>query len=67
MGITLAIRMVPPSVLAECRARAQEVISQSKPVNRIAGAVIVVIWIALAGLAVAYYCAFVSVSSASRR
>ena len=50
MGITSAIRMVPPSVLAECRARAQEVISQSKPVNRIAGAVIVVIWIALAAL-----------------
>jgi uncharacterized membrane protein YkvA (DUF1232 family) len=50
MGITLAIRMVPPSVLAECRARAQEVMSQDKPVNRIAGAVIVVIWIALAAL-----------------
>ena len=50
MGIALAIRMVPPSVLAECRARAQEVMSQGKPVNRIAGAVIVVIWIALAAL-----------------
>jgi uncharacterized membrane protein YkvA (DUF1232 family) len=50
MGITLAMRMVPPSVLAECRARAQEVMSQGKPVNRIAGAVIVVIWIALAAL-----------------
>lgn len=50
MGIALAIRMVPPSVLAECRARAQEVMSQGKPVSRIAGAVIVVIWIALAGL-----------------
>ena len=47
MGI---MRMVPPSVLAECRARAQEVMSQGKPVNRIAGAVIVVIWIALAAL-----------------
>ena len=50
MGITLAMRMVPPSVLAECRARAREVMSQGKPVNRIAGAVIVVIWIALAAL-----------------
>jgi uncharacterized membrane protein YkvA (DUF1232 family) len=50
LGITLAIRMVPPSVLAECRGRAQEVMSQGKPVNRIAGAVIVVIWIALAAL-----------------
>jgi hypothetical protein len=50
MGIALAIRMVPPSVLAECRARAQEVMSQGKPVSRIAGAVIVVIWIAVAAL-----------------
>ena len=50
MGIALAIRMVPPSVLAECRARAQEVMSHGKPVSRIAGAVIVLIWIALAAL-----------------
>ncbi len=45
MGIALAVRMVPPSVLTECRARAQEVVSQGKPMSRIAGAVIVVIWI----------------------
>ena len=50
MGIALAIRMVPPSVLAECRARTHKVMSQGKPVSRIAGAVIVVIWIALAAL-----------------
>ena len=62
MGIALAIRMVPPSVLTECRARAQEVMSQGKPVSRIAGAVIIVIWIALAALfAVWAYKAFVSV------
>jgi hypothetical protein len=54
MGIALAIRMVPPSVLTECRARAQEVMSQGKPVSRIAGAVIVVIWIALAALLAAW-------------
>lgn len=61
IGIALAIRMVPSSVLAECRARAQEVMSQGKPVNRIAGAVIVVIWIALTALfAVWAYDTFVS-------
>jgi uncharacterized membrane protein YkvA (DUF1232 family) len=49
VGVALAIKMVPPSVLAECRARAHEVMSQG-PVNRIAGAVIVVIWIALSAL-----------------
>ena len=54
MGIALAIRMVPPSVLTECRARAQEVMSQGKPVSSTAGAVIVVIWIALAALIAAW-------------
>jgi uncharacterized membrane protein YkvA (DUF1232 family) len=61
MGIALAIRMVPPAVLAECRARAQDVMFQGKPVSRIAGAVIVVVWIALAALfAVWVYEMFVS-------
>jgi uncharacterized membrane protein YkvA (DUF1232 family) len=61
IGIALTIRMVPSSVLAECRARAQEVMSQGKPANRIAGAVIVVIWIALTALfAVWAYETFVS-------
>ena len=61
MGIALAIRMVPPAVLAECRTRAQEVMAQGKPVNRIAGGIIVVIWIIAAALcAVWVYEMFVS-------
>jgi uncharacterized membrane protein YkvA (DUF1232 family) len=61
MGIALAIRIVPPAVLAECRARAQDVMSQGKPASLIAGAIIVVIWIALAALfAVWVYEMFVS-------
>ena len=47
LGIWLAIRLVPADVLAECRARAQE---RRKLVSRAAGAVIVAIWLALAGL-----------------
>src|SRR4029453_2053382 len=39
IGIALGIGMVPSSVLAECRARAQEVMSKGKRVNRISGAV----------------------------
>jgi uncharacterized membrane protein YkvA (DUF1232 family) len=50
LGIALAIRMVPASVLAECRVRAQETIQNGKPVSRVAGAVIVVIWLMLAVL-----------------
>lgn len=54
MGIALAIKLVPDSVLAECRARAQETIQNGKPVSRAAGAVVVVIWLVLAGLCVVW-------------
>lgn len=50
LGITLAIKMVPHSVLAECRARAQETMQNGKPVSRVAGIVIIVIWLLLAAL-----------------
>jgi uncharacterized membrane protein YkvA (DUF1232 family) len=60
LSITLAIKMIPDSVLAECRARAQETIQNGKPGSRVAGAVIVVIWLLLAALcAVWVYEAFV--------
>jgi uncharacterized membrane protein YkvA (DUF1232 family) len=54
MGIALAIKLVPHSVLAECRARAQETIRNGKPVSRVAGAVIVVIWLVLAALCIVW-------------
>ena len=54
MGIALAMRLVPHSVLAECRARAQETIPNGKPVSRAAGAVIVVIWLVLAALCIVW-------------
>ncbi len=50
MGIALAIKLIPHSVLADCRARAIENIQNEKPVSRVAGAVIVVIWLLLAAL-----------------
>ena len=50
IGITLAIRMIPPAVLTECRARAQESMAGGKPVSRAAAAVIVGIWLLLAAL-----------------
>ncbi len=50
LGIALALRMIPPQVMAECRARADEELARAKPVS-IAGAVfIVIVWIALATL-----------------
>lgn len=50
LAITLAIKLVPHAVLADCRARAQQALQTGKPVSRVAGAVIVVIWLVLAGL-----------------
>jgi hypothetical protein len=50
LGIVVAIRLVPPDVLAECRLRAQEAAANGKPVNRIAAAVIIGIWVLLAAL-----------------
>jgi len=61
LGIALAVKMVPSSVLTECRARAQEVVLNGKPTSRLAAAVIVLVWIALATLCVLWaYKAFVS-------
>ena len=48
LGVALAIKMIPPIVLAECRAKAREVMKQSRPVNRIAAAIIIAIWFLLA-------------------
>lgn len=50
LGVALAIRMIPPHVLAECRERARE--AKDRPVNRVAAVVVVVVWLALAVLAV---------------
>jgi hypothetical protein len=38
--------------MEECRARAKEVIAQGKPVNRVAAAVIIAIWLLLAALGI---------------
>ena len=54
IGIVLAKRMIPPGVLAECRARAHQVAADGRPVSRIAGCVVVLIWVGLAALAVVW-------------
>jgi uncharacterized membrane protein YkvA (DUF1232 family) len=51
LGILLAVRLIPPAVMAECRAAAQAQMQSDKPVNWIAAGVIIVIWLLLAGWA----------------
>ena len=48
LGIALAIRMIPPEVMADCRDKAAEVSREDQPANWAAAALIALIWIALA-------------------
>jgi len=54
LGITLAIKLIPHSVLTACRAQAQETIKNGKPISWVAGAVIVVVWLVLAALCIVW-------------
>lgn len=47
LGISLAIKMIPRHVLNECRTSAKKTMQGREPVSRIAGAVIIVIWLLL--------------------
>ncbi len=51
LGAFLAVKMIPAQVMLESREKAKAVIAQGKPVNKIAAAVIVMIWIGLAAIA----------------
>lgn len=48
LGITLALKLIPKSVLEDCRAKANEIKQQGKPKNYIMAMVFVLIWILLA-------------------
>jgi uncharacterized membrane protein YkvA (DUF1232 family) len=47
-GIALVVKMIPESVLVDCRARAQT--ASEKPTDRRGAAVIVAVWLAAAAL-----------------
>ena len=50
LGVALAIKMIPPPVLAECREKARN--AKDRPVSKVAAVVVVVVWFTLAALAV---------------
>jgi uncharacterized membrane protein YkvA (DUF1232 family) len=52
LGIWLALKLIPPEVMAEAREGAQRAMAAGKPVNRAAAVVVVSIWLLLAALAV---------------
>jgi uncharacterized membrane protein YkvA (DUF1232 family) len=51
LGVTLALKMIPPEVLAECREKARETMPKM-PVNRTAAVVIIAVWVALAAFTI---------------
>jgi uncharacterized membrane protein YkvA (DUF1232 family) len=52
LGIALAMKMIPQTVLTECREKAQTTMNQNKPTNWVAAGIIVVIWFLLLVLAI---------------
>ncbi len=52
LGIFLALKMMPAEVMAESREKAAKAIAEGKPVNKVAAAVIIFVWLILAALAV---------------
>lgn len=50
LGIVLALRMIPASVMAECRQRAAEALREGRPTNWLAAGAIVAVWIVFAAL-----------------
>jgi uncharacterized membrane protein YkvA (DUF1232 family) len=51
LGIFLALKMIPPEVMRECRLQSADVMAQGNPVSRVAAVVIVLVWVVCAALA----------------
>jgi uncharacterized membrane protein YkvA (DUF1232 family) len=54
LGIALVIKMIPDEIMGECRKRAQTAVAVERSEGRIAGGIIILIWIVLAALGVAW-------------
>ena len=48
IGVFLVVKMIPAQVLEESREQARALVAKGKPVNKVAAAVIIGIWIGLA-------------------
>lgn len=50
LGVALVIKLIPASIVAECREEAGRAREAGKPTNRVAAGVIIAVWLLLAGL-----------------
>jgi uncharacterized membrane protein YkvA (DUF1232 family) len=54
LGVLLLVKLLPPEVMADCRAKAAAAAGDKRPTNWIAGGIIVGIWVILIYLTVRY-------------
>lgn len=52
LGIAVALRLISPDVMAECRIKAQDALREGNPVNWVAAGVIVTVWLVAAMLVI---------------
>jgi uncharacterized membrane protein YkvA (DUF1232 family) len=50
LGAYLAVKLIPTQVMEDSRQKAKEIMLQGKPVNKLAAAIIVLVWIGMAAL-----------------
>lgn len=60
LGVALVLHTIPPAVMAECRDKADALMANGKPTSWVAAAIIILIWIALALLAIRLMVGWVS-------
>jgi uncharacterized membrane protein YkvA (DUF1232 family) len=48
LGVLLVSRMIPPTVMAECRERAERSLQTGRPVTWLGAAIVLAVWVALA-------------------
>jgi uncharacterized membrane protein YkvA (DUF1232 family) len=57
IGIMIALKMIPKSILTDCEVKAEEMMKNGKPKNWIVGSLIVMIWVLIIIWAIIYiYC-----------
>ncbi len=54
LGVALALRLIPPDILAAARAKADVALAEGRPTNRVAAALIIAIWLVLAAAALMF-------------
>ncbi|WP_249596791.1 YkvA family protein [Peribacillus frigoritolerans] len=54
IGIMIALKMIPKSVLTDCEDKAEEMMKNGKPKNWIVGSLIVMIWVLIIIWAIIY-------------